>query len=97
MLDMGFLDDIKRIISKIPKKRQTLMFSATMPPKIEALAKQILDPAQISIAISKPAERVFQGVYLTYDNQKTPLINHLIEDQKDYTSIIVFTSTKEGG
>ena len=96
MLDMGFLDDIKRIISKIPKKRQTLMFSATMPPKIETLAKQILnEPEQISIAISKPAETVFQGVYLTYDNQKTPLINDLIKDQEEYKSIIVFTSTKK--
>lgn len=96
MLDMGFLDDIKRIISKIPKKRQTLMFSATMPPKIETLAKQILnEPEQISIAISKPAETVFQGVYLTYDNQKTPLINDLIKDQAEYKSIIVFTSTKK--
>lgn len=96
MLDMGFLDDIKKIIAKIPKKRQTLMFSATMPPKIEALAKQILnDPEHITIAISKPAERVFQGAYLTYDNQKTALINHLIENQEDYSSIIVFTSTKK--
>ena len=69
MLDMGFLDDIKKIINKLPKKRQTLMFSATMPPKIEALAKTILnDPAQISIAISKPSESVFQGVYLCYEN-----------------------------
>ena len=96
MLDMGFLDDIKRIISKIPKKRQTLMFSATMPPKIEGLAKQILnEPEFISIAISKPAESVFQGVYLTYENQKTPLINHLISDQEEYKSILVFTSTKK--
>jgi len=96
MLDMGFLDDIKKIIAKIPKKRQTLMFSATMPSKIEALAKQILnDPEHISIAISKPVERVFQGAYLTYDNQKTALINHLIENQEDYSSIIVFTSTKK--
>ncbi len=96
MLDMGFLDDIKKIISKIPKKRQTLMFSATMPPKIEGLAKQILnEPEFISIAISKPAESVFQGVYLTYENQKTPLINHLISDQEEYKSILVFTSTKK--
>ncbi|MAS52853.1 MAG: ATP-dependent RNA helicase [Flavobacteriales bacterium] len=96
MLDMGFLDDIKKIISKIPKKRQTLMFSATMPPKIEGLAKQILNnPEHISIAISKPAEGVFQGVYLTYENQKTPLINHLIADQEEYKSILVFTSTKK--
>jgi len=96
MLDMGFLDDINKIISKIPKKRQTLMFSATMPPKIEGLAKQILnEPEFISIAISKPAESVFQGVYLTYENQKTPLINHLISDQEEYKSILVFTSTKK--
>lgn len=96
MLDMGFLDDIKKIISKIPKKRQTLMFSATMPPKIEGLAKQILNnPEHISIAISKPAEGVFQGVYLAYENQKTPLINHLISDQEEYKSILVFTSTKK--
>ena len=96
MLDMGFLDDIKKIISKIPKKRQTLMFSATMPPKIEGLARQILnDPEHISIAISKPAEGVFQGVYLAYENQKTPLINHLIADQQEYKSILVFTSTKK--
>tara|TARA_B100000614_G_scaffold229215_1_gene221467 strand:- start:309 stop:1502 length:1194 start_codon:yes stop_codon:yes gene_type:complete len=96
MLDMGFLDDIKKIISKIPKKRQTLMFSATMPPKIEGLAKQILnEPEFISIAISKPAESVFQGVYLTYENQKTPLINHLISNQEEYKSILVFTSTKK--
>ena len=96
MLDMGFLEDIKRIIAKIPKKRQTLMFSATMPPKIEILAKQILNnPEHISIAISKPPEGVSQGVYLTFDNQKTPLINHLISDQDEYKRIIVFTSTKK--
>jgi superfamily II DNA/RNA helicase len=96
MLDMGFLDDIKRIIDKIPKKRQTLMFSATMPPKIATLAKQILnEPEQISIAISKPSETIFQACYLTYDNQKTSLINTLIKDQNEYKRIIVFTSTKK--
>lgn len=96
MLDMGFLDDIKKIINKLPKKRQTLMFSATMPPKIEALAKSILnEPEQISIAISKPSESVFQGIYLCYDNQKIPLINHLVSDENEYKSIIVFTSTKK--
>ncbi len=96
MLDMGFLDDIKRIIDKIPKKRQTLMFSATMPPKIATLAKQILnEPEQISIAISKPSETIFQACYLIYDNQKTSLINTLIKDQNEYKRIIVFTSTKK--
>lgn len=96
MLDMGFMDDIKKIIAKIPKKRQTLLFSATMPPKIEALARQILiDPVTFSIAISKPPEKLLQAIYLAYDNQKTPLINDLIKDQNDYKSIIVFTSTKK--
>lgn len=96
MLDMGFLDDIKRIIDKIPKKRQTLMFSATMPPKIATLAKQILnEPEQINIAISKPSETIFQACYLTSDNQKTALINTLIKDQNEYKRIIVFTSTKK--
>lgn len=96
MLDMGFLEDIKKIIDRLPKKRQTLMFSATMPPKIEKLAKQILnDPIQISIAISKPSEKVSQGVYLVFENQKIPLINHILKDKIDYTSIIVFTSTKK--
>ncbi len=95
MLDMGFLPDIQKIVSFIPKKRQTLMFSATMPPKIRQLAKQILiDPFEINIAMSKPAEGVLQAAYLTYDNQKTPLINSLIANKPDYNSILIFTSTK---
>ena len=95
MLDMGFLPDIQKIITYIPKKRQTLMFSATMPPKIRFLAKQILiDPTEISIAMSKPAEGVLQAAYLTYDTQKTPLIISLIKDKPDYTGILIFTSTK---
>ncbi|MCB0806229.1 MAG: DEAD/DEAH box helicase [Bacteroidales bacterium] len=95
MLDMGFMPDIEKIVKEIPVKRQTLMFSATMPPKIRQLAKQILiDPFEISIAMSKPAEGVLQAAYLTYDNQKTPLINSLIANKPDYNSILVFTSTK---
>ena len=71
------------------------MFSATMPPKIRELAKQILiDPFEINIAMSKPAEGVLQAAYLTYDIQKTPLINSLIANKPDYNSILVFTSTK---
>ncbi len=71
------------------------MFSATMPPKIRFLAKQILiDPKEISIAMSKPAEGVLQAAYLTYDTQKTPLIISLIADKPDYTGILIFTSTK---
>ncbi len=71
------------------------MFSATMPSKIRYLAKQILtDPTEISIEMSKPAEGVLQAAYLTYDSQKTPLIISLIADKLEYTSILIFTSTK---
>lgn len=95
MLDMGFYEDIKRIISFIPKKRQTLMFSATMPPKIRTLAKEILsNPSEISIELSKPAEGVLQAAYLVYDQQKIGLIKQLITDKPEYDSILIFTSTK---
>jgi len=96
MLDIGFHDDIIKIISYLPKKRQTLMFSATMAPKIRSLAKKILtDPNEISTAISKPAEGVLQAVYLTHNNQKIPLIQRLINDKPEYQSILIFTSTKK--
>jgi len=95
MLDMGFLDDIIRISSFLPKKRQTLMFSATMPPKIRTLAKTLLNnPFEINISLSKPAEGVLQAVYLTHNNQKTRLIDHLLRNNEDYQSILIFTSTK---
>ena len=96
MLDMGFYEDIMKIVGFLPKKRQTLMFSATMPPKIRKLAKSILvDPGEISLAISKPAEGVLQAAYLAYDSQKAALIKGLIDDKPNYTSIIIFTSTKK--
>ena len=96
MLDMGFRDDIKKIVSCLPKKRQTLMFSATMPPKIRELAKMILkDPEQISLEISKPAEGVLQGAYLVYDSQKVNLVNQLIKDKPNYKRILVFTKSKK--
>lgn len=96
MLDIGFYDDIIKIISYLPKERQTLMFSATMAPKIRTLASKILvNPKEINIAISKPAEGVLQGAYLCYDNQKIDLINHLISDKPDYKSILIFCSTKK--
>lgn len=96
MLDMGFHDDIQKIITFLPKKRQTLMFSATMPAKIRELAKKVLiDPLEISISMSKPAEGVVQAVCLTYDAQKTPLINSMISKRPEVNSILVFTSTKK--
>lgn len=96
MLDIGFIDDIIKIISHVPKKRQTLMFSATMAPKIRSLASKILlDPEEINIAISKPAEGVLQAAYLVYDSQKSALVDHLISDKPDYHSILIFCSTKK--
>lgn len=95
MLDMGFLEDIQKIISYLPKKRQNLMFSATMAPKIRTLANQILtDPKTINIALDKPAEGVLQAAYTTYDKQKTPLIHSLLSDKPEYERILIFTSTK---
>lgn len=95
MLDMGFYEDLIKIISYLPKKRQTLLFSATMPPRIRTLANKILnDPLQISISISKPAEGILQQAYLVYDTQKLPLLLHLIK-QISYSSILIFASTKD--
>ena len=96
MLDMGFHDDIQKIITYLPKERQTLMFSATMPPKIRELAKKVLkDPIEINIAMSKPAEGVVQAASLVYEHQKTPLINSMISNKPAIKSILVFTSTKK--
>ena len=96
MLDMGFFDDIKFIVSHIPEKRQTLLFSATMPPKIRTLAKTILNNyEEISIAISKPAAGVLQAVYLVADHAKSALVRDLINNKPNYHSIIIFTSTKK--
>ncbi len=95
MLDMGFIEDLSSIINYLPKDRQTLMFSATMPPSIRKLAKDILtDPKEVSLAISKPAAGVDQKVYLSFDEQKVGILAHLLKNRPDYDSVIVFTSTK---
>ncbi|MFN7495036.1 MAG: DEAD/DEAH box helicase [Cyclobacteriaceae bacterium] len=95
MLDMGFYEDIIRIIKYLPAERQTLLFSATMPPKIRSLANRILkNPQEINIAISKPAEGILQLAYSVYDEQKEKLINILLKNNQ-YTSILIFASTKE--
>ena len=95
MLDMGFIDDLKKIISFLPEVHQTLLFSATMPKSILDLAKKILkNPKEIKLSISKTAEGVEQKIYLTYDNQKIPLLSYLLKGRKEYDSIIIFTSTK---
>jgi len=96
MLDIGFYDDIISIIENLPKKRQNLLFSATMPDKIIKLSKQVLsDPVQIKIAISKPNENILQASFLVYDTQKVELLRHLIKDKPKYSSIIIFSSTKK--
>ena len=95
MLDMGFNEDINKIITFLPKQRQSLLFSATMPNKIRGLASKILrNPEHINIAISKPAEGILQGAYIVYDNQKMELLKSLLH-RKDSESILIFSSTKE--
>jgi superfamily II DNA/RNA helicase len=95
MLDMGFHDDIIRIIKHLPQHRQTLLFSATMPERIRSLANRILkQPKEINIAISKPAEGIIQESYLVRDDSKEKLLTKILKD-KDYSSVIIFASTKE--
>jgi len=95
MLDMGFHDDIMKIISFLPAKRQTLMFSATMPPRILQLAKSILDePVEVSVALSKPPESIKQQAYIVYDTHKIPVIQHILAE-KEYKSVLIFCSKKQ--
>ncbi len=95
MLDMGFHDDIMRIINYLPKTRQTVLFSATMPPKIRSMANKILtNPEHINIAISKPAEGILQQAFMAFDTQKVALVKHIL-NEKEHNSVIVFASTKE--
>ncbi len=94
MLDMGFYDDIMDICSYLPKLRQTLMFSATMPPKIRQLAKNILhDPVEVSVAVSKPNDAIHQSVYICYETQKIGIIEHIFANPIAGKTI-VFASSK---
>lgn len=96
MLDMGFIDDLTMIFKKLPEKRQNLLFSATMAPAIRKLARSILhDPVEINLALSKPAEGVAQSVFLAFDEQKNPLLKHVLQEKTDFKRIIVFSSTKD--
>ena len=95
MLDMGFYDDIVKIINYLPKKRQTVLFSATMPPKIRVLANKILNqPVEINISIAKPAAGILQQAYVVYDEQKGALIKHVLKNNP-WNSVLIFASTKE--
>ena len=94
MLDMGFYDDIMKIEKLLPKERQTILFSATMPPKIQQLAKNILrNPEEISIAISRPPETILQSAYVCNDAQKEGIIRHLFTDKKP-NKVILFSGSK---
>jgi superfamily II DNA/RNA helicase len=94
MLDMGFYDDLKKIMEFVPKDCQHLLFSATMPAKIRKLAKEVLnDPVEVSIAISKPSENIIQAAFMIYDTQKPALIKHIFQAKK-MDSVIVFLSRK---
>ncbi len=95
MLDMGFYDDIMRIIHALPQKRQNLLFSATMPHKIRELARTILhQPAEVSISISKPNEKITQLAYVVYETQKIPLVKYILH-QKSFASVLIFCSSKQ--
>jgi superfamily II DNA/RNA helicase len=95
MMDMGFYEDIVRIISYLPKERQNLLFSATMPPKIRSLSKKILhNPVEINIAMSKPSAGILQQAYLVYDEQKIDLLKSIFTNA-EFKSVIVFASRKE--
>jgi ATP-dependent RNA helicase RhlE len=97
MLDMGFINDVKKIIAKLPEKRQTLFFSATMPPEISRLSSSILtNPVKVEVTpVSSTAENVDQSVYLVEKNDKRQLLIHLLKDNA-IQSALVFTRTKHG-
>ena len=94
MLDMGFSEDIKTIAAKLPKTCQTIMFSATMPEKIEELAKTLLkDPVEIKLAVSKPAEKIKQKAYVCYETQKMDIIKDIFK-AGDLKRVIIFCGSK---
>ena len=94
MLDMGFYDDIMQIVKFLPKERQTIMFSATMPAKIQQLAQSILNnPVEVKLAVSRPADKIIQTAYICYENQKLGIIQSLFEYQTP-ERVIIFASSK---
>jgi ATP-dependent RNA helicase RhlE len=95
MLDMGFYDDIMTIAKQLPAKRQTLLFSATMPTKIRELANKLLkNPASISLAISKPAAGISQLAYMCHDSQKVNLVREILRGKgKDLSHVLIFASS----
>jgi ATP-dependent RNA helicase RhlE len=94
MLDMGFSDDLSKIVTFLPAVRQNLLFSATMPAKMRVLAKKLLNnPVEINIAISKPPEQILQKAFIVYEAQKVPIIIDMLSSKK-FSKVIVFCSKK---
>lgn len=94
MLDMGFFEDIMQVVKRLPQDRQTIMFSATMPPKIRQLAKTILiDPVEVKIAVSRPPESIMQTAYICHEAQKSGIIRYLFQDQTP-DKVILFAGSK---
>ena len=95
MLDMGFFDDIKTIMKQLPEHKQTILFSATMPPEIAKMAREMMhNPVEVKIAVSKPAEKIDQSVYVCRDSDKTPILKHIFTQQPP-ERVIVFVSSKQ--
>ena len=95
MLDMGFSDDILQIAKLLPQNHQTIMFSATMPTKIQQLARTLLyNPVEVKIAVSKPAEKIQQSAYLCYEPQKLGIIRHLFK-AGELQRVIIFSGKKD--
>ena len=95
MLDMGFVDDIMKIVQQLPKDCQRIMFSATMPKKIRDLAVQMLhNPVEVQIAVSRPAEKIRQMAYVCYEPQKLKIIQHIFKNG-NLQRVIIFSGKKE--
>lgn len=97
MLDMGFINDVKKVVARIPVKRQTLFFSATMPPEIQKLANTILvNPLKVEVTpVSSTAETIQQSLYFVDQKEKKKLLIHILQDKK-IDRVLVFTRTKHG-
>jgi ATP-dependent RNA helicase RhlE len=94
MLDMGFVDDIRQVVNELPKRRQTMLFSATMPGKIRELSKSILNnPAEIRLAVSKPNDKIMQSAYICYERQKPFLVKQLFAETLP-DKVLIFASSK---
>ena len=95
MLDMGFAEDILSIVKQMPEQRQTILFSATMPPKIAELARTVMhNPVEVEIAVSKPAENIKQSLYVCHESDKTIILKKIFKEQPP-KRVILFCSSKQ--